>query len=137
MKSFPESGPCRLDLACGSVLKELPISTASVCGKDLIYGGGGYFRLLPWWLIHACFRRSDYNMTYFHPRDFEPNHPQIPGLGLVRQFKSNVGVGKSKQKLRKLLGTFEFCTVTEAVDKISWIDTPLVPIRAVDSPVGW
>ena len=63
MKSFSASGPCRLSLDRGLVLKELPISTVSSFGKDIIYGGGGYFRVFPWWLIHACFRKNDYNMT--------------------------------------------------------------------------
>ena len=69
-----------------------------------------------------------YNMTYFHPRDFDPLHPRIPGLNLFRNFKATVGLTRSKQKLLKLLNTFEFSTVADASKLINWEDVNTIRI---------
>ena len=59
-------------------------------------------------------------MTYFHPRDFDPNQPVLENLSRVRKFKSYVGLKNSKQKLQKLLDDFEFVDIKTADEMIDW-----------------
>lgn len=104
----------------GTLLKEFPINTAAVLGQDLIFSGGGYFRLLPYGIIRGLVRRSNYVMTYFHPRDFDAHQPMIPGLSRARQFKSYYGLKGCWPKLKQLLTDFPFVDLTEADRRVDW-----------------
>jgi len=65
-------------------------------------------------------RRSDYVMTYFHPRDFDADQPMIPGLSRARQFKSYYGLKGCLPKLKQLLIDFPFVDLTEADRQVDW-----------------
>ncbi|WP_420149230.1 polysaccharide deacetylase family protein [Spirosoma sp.] len=110
----------------GTLLKEFPINTASVLGQDLIFSGGGYFRLFPYPMIKELMRRSNYVMTYFHPRDFDPGQPMIPGLSRARQFKSYYGLKNCLPKLRQLLIDFPFVDLAQAEQAVNWNE--IVPV---------
>lgn len=98
-------------------LISLPINYFKIWSHDLVYSGGGYFRLLPYDLIKVLFAREPYNMTYFHPRDFDPKQPTLHGLPYFRRFKAYVGLHRSEGKLRKLLRDFEFVTVADYIKR--------------------
>lgn len=94
-KSFGKAEPVIMKLANGSLLKEFPINIHRVFGKDLVYSGGGFFRFFPYWLIKYWGMKAPYLMTYFHPRDFDPEQPVIDSLPSMRKFKSYVGLAKA------------------------------------------
>jgi hypothetical protein len=104
----------------GGVIKEFPISVWSVLGKSVVFAGGGYFRLFPYPLIKGLARRSQYLMTYFHPRDFDPDQPLIKELNLIRRFKSYHGLAQAEHKLRCFLDDFEFIDLQTADKIIDW-----------------
>ena len=104
------------------------MNTTEVAGHHLVFSGGGYFRLLPLGLLQQLWRRSDYTMTYFHPRDFEPNQPYLPGLGPIRRFKSYYGLARAESKLRAILREFPFENVAAAEEKVNWAEAPLVRV---------
>jgi len=101
-------------------LKEFPINLFKIADKDLIFSGGGYFRLIPYWMIKMMMTNSDYVMTYFHPRDFDKEQPMIDDLSLIRKFKSYYGLGNAFNKLEKLITDFEFIDLKEADKNIDW-----------------
>lgn len=104
----------------GRIIKEFPINTISFFGKDLVYSGGGYFRLLPYSLIKRWSSKADYVMTYFHPRDFDSTQPLIQELSLVRRFKSYNGLKSAYSKLDKWLSTDTFINLKEADLQTAW-----------------
>lgn len=122
-------GPVRLRASAG-VLHELPVTTRRIWGTQMAFGGGGYFRLLPGALIRYWAQRSPYLMTYFHPRDFDPSQPVLPGLPATRRFKSYVGLARSRSKLKSLLAMGGFCTVSAAHDRIDWERVPMIETLA-------
>ncbi len=124
---FPSSGPCRIG-SNGSEIKEFPMSIVTIAGKKLVFSGGGYFRLLPYPVISSLMNRSDYNMTYFHPRDFDPGQPELPGISAKRKFMSYVGLKKSFPKFIRLLNDHKFVSVEQAGALINWDQTPLIQI---------
>jgi len=67
-------------------------------------------------------------MTYFHPRDFDPNQPIIQGLSYFRKFKSYVGLKGAEIKLRKILNELDFIDVRTAVTRINWSDVPIIDV---------
>ena len=101
-------------------LKSLPINTSKILGKNVVYSGGGYFRLLPLWYLKKRFTNDNYIMTYFHPRDFDPHQPMVPGLGIIRKFKSYVGLSRAYSKLEFLLRDHQFINVDMAVKTVKW-----------------
>lgn len=104
----------------GMTLKEFPINLFNIGASNLIFSGGGYFRILPYWMIKKMTRKSDYVMTYFHPRDFDFNQPVIQELSRLRKFKSYVGLKSAFDKLERLISDFEFIDIITADSKIDW-----------------
>ena len=126
-QGFPYSSPCKINIG-GSIIKELPINTCKLLGKEIVFSGGGYFRLFPYTLQKQLYQKSEYIMTYFHPRDFDPNQPVLENLSRVRKFKSYVGLKNSKQKFKKLLDDFEFVDIETANKMIKWGDIPEIKL---------
>jgi len=112
--------------------RSFPINTTRILGKDIVYSGGGYFRLLPEWFINRQISIDEYVMTYFHPRDFDPHQPMIPGLGFARRFKSYVGLSTSYRKLEKLLRAHSFMNVDTARKEVNWDAVKVVDLGKSD-----
>ena len=104
----------------GMRLKEFPINLYSFGMKRLVFSGGGYFRIMPYPAIKYFMKRSDYVMTYFHPRDFDSEQPRIKGLSALRRFKSYYGIKNAFQKLEHLIHDFRFVDLHEADLMTSW-----------------
>ena len=119
MSDFSENTPHLIQFK-GNVLKEFPINVKNIMGKKLVFSGGGYFRLIPYFLINRWSNSTNYVMTYFHPRDFDTNQPMIPELSLTRKFKSYYGLNSSLDKLRSFMNDFNFVDVRTATDMIDW-----------------
>jgi peptidoglycan-N-acetylglucosamine deacetylase len=124
-KEFGQAGPSIIE--CGGIaIKEFPINLFSFLGKNLVFSGGGYFRLIPYPFLSIMFRRSPYVMTYFHPRDFDASQRVLDGLSLSRRFKSYYGLRTAFAKLDRLLDDFQFTDVRSAAESIDWAKAPVV-----------
>ncbi len=110
----------------GLEIKELPINYRKLFGIPVIYSGGGYFRLFPYYFIKKWTGSSKYVMTYLHPRDFDTDQPVIRELSLFRRFKSYTGLRSAGKKLDRWLDEFEFVDVGTAVGHIDWNLVPQV-----------
>lgn len=98
---------------------EFPISSHHVLGKDLVFNGGGYFRLMPYSLIKRWSEQSaDYLLSYIHPRDLDAGQPMLQGLPLTRRFKSYVGLKTAETKLLRYLHDFQCFDMSTAVNGI-------------------
>ena len=123
---FGIAEPAILKLANGGELKEFPISPKKIMNQSIVYSGGGFFRLFPYPLIKYWASESNYMMTYFHTRDFDPDQPMIKSLPLTRKFKSYVGLSGSFAKFQNFLNDFEFINVAEADKTIDWSNAKIV-----------
>ncbi len=119
LESYEYSEPSLLNIN-GVELKEFPINLYKVGNTNVIFSGGGYFRLFPYSMIKEMMKKSDYVMTYFHPRDFDPQQPIIKELSLMRKFKSYVGLNTSLNKVEKLITDFKFIDIATASQEIDW-----------------
>ncbi len=127
---FPSFGECLPSIieVNGYRIKEFPINTVSLMGKQMIFSGGGFFRLFPYFLIHKWAKESNYVMSYFHPRDFDYEQPMLPQLPLMRKFKSYVGLKNSYPKLIKWVTDFELMSVGEAAKKTDWSKAKIISL---------
>jgi peptidoglycan-N-acetylglucosamine deacetylase len=126
---FPWRSPTRL-VCNGAGIKEFPMTATSLFGKEIMYSGGGYFRIMPYLLIDYFIRRENYAMTYFHPRDFDADQPIVPGLSMWRRFKSYHGLRKSSAKFERLLSGHKFMSVGEASKSIDWSQAPIFDVTS-------
>ena len=132
--AFPQDTPCIISHE-GASLKEYPICLTTVLGKKIAYSGGGYFRLLPYWIVKRTMQRRDYNICYFHLADLIPEKRGMmsradyeayfkePGTlknRLVRFAKSNAGRGDVIGKLSRLFSEHQFVNLLEADNLIDW-----------------
>ncbi|HCO66604.1 MAG TPA: polysaccharide deacetylase, partial [Dysgonomonas sp.] len=101
-------------------MKEFPINTGKVLGKEFVFGGGGYFRLFPYSLIKKLMNESNYNMTYLHMRDFDYGQPRFKHLSGMRYFKSYYGIKEAYPKFEKMLKDFKWINLEQAVQKIDF-----------------
>jgi polysaccharide deacetylase family protein (PEP-CTERM system associated) len=124
---FGHAEPCWIEID-GMRMKEFPINLSSFAGKNLIFSGGGYFRLFPYPLLDLMTKNSDYVMTYFHPRDFDVDQPMVPGLNFVRKFKSYYGLKGCLPKLDKLIKKHEFVDIRTAESSIDWEKAKVVKL---------
>lgn len=101
-------------------LKEFPISLGEVLGREIVYSGGGYFRVMPYWLLKRMTQKAKYVLAYFHPSDFDPDQPQMPQLPKMRQFKNRVALKGAYEKYKRYIADFEFVNLLDADARISW-----------------
>lgn len=116
-------------------IKEFPICTTKIMGKEVAYSGGGYFRFFPLWYVRKEMVKSNYNMTYFHIRDLVPESGNVmskeayedyfkePGTlknRYMRYLKTNIGKKNAFEKLLKLLDCETFVSLEQADQLIDW-----------------
>ncbi|GHU67787.1 polysaccharide deacetylase [Bacteroidia bacterium] len=118
--SYGEAEPAILQLANGAQIKEFPMNILQLFGKNIVFSGGGFFRLFPYFLIKRWAKQSPYMMSYFHPQDFDPGIPMIETLPPMRKFKSYVGLKQSFGKFQHLLDDFDFVNLPEADMQTDW-----------------
>jgi polysaccharide deacetylase family protein (PEP-CTERM system associated) len=99
-------------------LLEIPVTTASVLGRNLPAGGGGYFRLLPYAVSRALIRRVNEvdrrpAIFYFHPWEIDPGQPRVPGTSLKTRLRHYVNLRRAEPRLRRLLGEFRWRRMDE------------------------
>lgn len=113
------SEPFIITTAKGSI-KEFPINLGEVLGREIVYSGGGYFRVMPYWMLHRMALKSSYVMSYFHPSDFDPGQPQMSHLPLMRQFKNRVGLKWAYPKFKRFITDFDFVNIPVADRMVDW-----------------
>ena len=104
----------------GYLFKEFPINPANILGKKIVFSGGGYFRLFPYWMIKELTRKQNYTMTYFHPSDFDPGQPDMKHLQLLRRWKNSVGLNGAFEKYERYISDFDFVNLEQADELIDW-----------------
>lgn len=127
-KSFPVSSPAIIQLNNGELF-EFPLNSKLFFNKKIIFSGGGYFRLVPLPILKRWFKNSGYVMTYFHPRDFDPDQPMLQDLSAIRKFKSYYGLAGAKNKLTSLLQHNNFMDIQEAASQLDATSIAKVPLK--------
>jgi polysaccharide deacetylase family protein (PEP-CTERM system associated) len=75
-------------------------------------GGGGYFRILPWWFTRWALKRLESQGKrihfYIHPWEIDPEQPRIHGLSLQARFRHYRNLHRTSERLEKLFSSFSF-----------------------------
>lgn len=140
--SFPQDNPCTIQYH-GVRLHEFPVCITRIFGRQTVYSGGGYFRMLPYQYVNRIMQKRDYNICYFHMNDLTKEKQTLmtkaeyedyfrePGTlknRFIRFAKSNIGKGDVLNKLAELLKDFEFINIDKAAKLINWDKTDVIKL---------
>lgn len=100
---------------------EFEISTLKLAGRHVPISGGGYIRLLPWWLMRPLLSRyiasESLYVLYIHPFELSPqaDPPLPPSASRSRRIRFSMGRHDVARRLRLLIqmlkhSGFEFTT---------------------------
>jgi hypothetical protein len=100
-------------------LIEFPMSTITLLGRRIPFGGGGYFRLYPLLLTRLFLSKVNKQghpaMFYIHPYEVGPVIPRISPMSYYRRFRHYYHCKKGHVRLRKLLKAFKFYPAVEVL----------------------
>jgi len=106
-------------------LVEIPASTLRFWGRNFPLGGGGFFRLYPYWLtrkgIESINRRGYPVVVYLHPWELDPDCPKISQADWRTQVRQYLNLAKSKKRLQNLLSHFSFRPIQEYLQTVEFL----------------
>jgi polysaccharide deacetylase family protein (PEP-CTERM system associated) len=93
-------------------LVEFPMSAASFMGVQVPVSGGGYFRILPYWVTRTGLRQiNDTHQRpftfYLHPWEVDPGQPRVQ-VGWFSRFRHYTNLDRCEARLERLLTEFSF-----------------------------
>ena len=117
---------------------EFPMTTVRLFGRNLPCAGGGYFRLLPYWLFHRGFTRATETerragIFYFHPWEVDPDQPRVPGCGWKSRLRHYTNLARMSARLERLLGDFDWGRM-DRVFAAELAGTGATGVAATDAP---
>lgn len=109
-----------ISLKLSNTFYELPISNlqfsifnlkSSIFNPVFPWGGGGYFRLIPWWIfkkgIESILEKDGAYLFYIHPWEIDPCQPRVREASKSFQFRHYLNLKDAYLKLLKLLTAFQ------------------------------
>ena len=91
---------------------ELPMSVFQLAGQHMPFSGGFYFRALPYMAVQRITRmlnaRGEHVIFYFHPWEFDPDHPMPMGMSRREKLSHYSGLNNASDKLARLCRDFQF-----------------------------
>ena len=114
---IPDAPRFAHDCENGAIL-EIPITTTRMLGRNLPCGGGGWFRLYPyfvskWALDRVTKSEGRSAIFYFHPWEIDPEQPRIDGIGSVARFRHFQNMKHMEPRLNRLMKQYRWGTIPD------------------------
>ena len=100
---------------------EIPIPTVRKNNTNVGIGGGGYFRLYPYWLSKR--RITEFMKTesapysfYFHPWEIDAQQPRFEDAPWKSKARHYINLSKMEGKVEKLLKDFNWVSMCDAYE---------------------
>ncbi len=103
----------------GKSIPEIPITTVRAFGRNMPFGGGGFFRLLPYPVFRWGLQRVNHTdglacIYYMHPWEIDPEQPRIANAPLKSRIRHYINLARTEPRMRQLLKDFSW----DRVDKV-------------------
>ena len=89
------------------------VAAGALAKKILPWGGGGYFRLIPFCVfrqgIRQIFRHEDAYLFYMHPWEIDPEQPRVKQASAFFKFRHYSNLHRTEAKLSGLFQSFADC----------------------------
>ena len=110
---FKYTRPEKVD---GKSIIEIPVPTSRKGDKNTGIGGGGYFRLYPYWLSkkridsYLKAEQKPYSF-YFHPWEIDPQQPKVQGASIKSKLRHYLNLSRMEGKVVRLLEDYQWNTM--------------------------
>ena len=118
---IPGASPAigRISAPSARTLVEFPMSAATFLGVQVPVSGGGYFRILPYWLTRQGLRQINEKAGrpftfYLHPWEVDPGQPRVK-VSAFSTFRHYTNLRKCEGRLRQVLTDFSFSTMRDVL----------------------
>jgi polysaccharide deacetylase family protein (PEP-CTERM system associated) len=116
----------------GDGFYEVCISCVRLGKRGIPWGGGGYFRLIPYplWLrgVRMILRAGMPYIFYIHPWEIDPGQPRVSGIKPSNRFRQYVNLHECEERFAALVGAFGWIPLWDLINR--WDEGPrdtLVP----------
>lgn len=100
-------------------LLEFPMSTISFGKWRIPFGGGGYFRLLPYAITRHFIKKLNQQghiaIFYLHPWEMDADMKKLP-LGLLTSYRTYNHIKQIPERLRRLFSDYQFGSITHFME---------------------
>jgi polysaccharide deacetylase family protein (PEP-CTERM system associated) len=128
--------PAQIRTPSGASIVEFPMSTAQLLGMTIPVSGGGYFRLLPYWLTRMGLRKLNHGLKqsfifYLHPWEIDPYQPRVRA-SVKSTLRHYTNLHRTEARLRRLLTEFRFAPAREVLKSSRLLDFGgIAPLKAI------
>lgn len=102
----------------GNGLTEFRLPTVDFVGMNIPWGGGGYFRTIPYQIYHrgvARLSKTDDFVFYIHPWEFDSDQPRLNGIPWDKRFRHYHNLEKTEGRFKQLLQEFDWIPLNEGL----------------------
>jgi polysaccharide deacetylase family protein (PEP-CTERM system associated) len=103
-------------------LTEVCVSVLNAGGRSLPWGGGGYFRMLPYGLFRRGVRRILNSGTpyvfYIHPWEIDPGQPRVRGIRWNYAMRHYMNLSVCSRRWARLLRDFQWTTIEDLIRRV-------------------
>jgi len=121
--------PVQMKDADGRGIWEFPMTTWRVLGRNVPAAGGGWLRVLPLGVMHRAIRTANANgvpaIVYTHPWEIDPEQPRVTEAPRMARLRHYINLTRTQGRLERLLRTYRFGTVSEALSCFQPVDRAL------------
>jgi len=115
------AAPYRIATKDGRSINEFPPSTIKLAGQRIPIGGGGYFRLFPYWftkwgLTRVNIADGEPVSFYLHPWELDPEQPRVE-TNWKSRFRHYNNLHLCESRLLQLLDDFSFGTMADVLSE--------------------
>ena len=100
---------------------EACVSCVPIGRRGPPWGGGGWFRLLPYPLfrrgVSAVLKGGRPFVFYIHPWELDPGQPRLRDVPWGRRFRHTVNIERCEARWRRLLGDFQWTNLLDVVGR--------------------
>jgi polysaccharide deacetylase family protein (PEP-CTERM system associated) len=123
--------PGHIKTPLGRTLLEFPLTTARIAGVSVPVAGGGYFRLLPYWLTRYGLGSVNHRervpfVFYLHPWEIDEMQPEV-AAGALSRFRHYTNIARCEPRLRRLIGEFRFGAMEDVLAERGFLSTRVRP----------
>lgn len=103
-------------------LLEVPIPTLNRLGLQIPWGGGGYFRALPYslfrWGVRRILEEQGGYVFYLHPWEIDPDQPRVDGIPIGEKIRHYLNLHRTFDRLDRLLDDFNFVSIRDGLKRL-------------------
>ena len=107
------AGQCVSEIRPG--FREVSVSCLNLGSRGVPWGGGAYFRLIPYWIFSRGVRHIQSGgqpyVFYIHPWEIDPDQPRVRGVKPTLALRHYINLSQGERRMKRLLADFRWQSI--------------------------